>query len=131
MRRRKRQNEIVQLLGETPNQVQGRNRNTYSSAGAVGVDVGESAAVESFLHIDLSGLGLVPPDLQQLVLRRAGGRRSACEGTILWKRGGSMSAQIGLAFLSLGSFIPHGEMATVAAIFRPVSPVHCGLVTLQ
>lgn len=56
-------------------------KNSYSSAGAVGVDVGESATVERLLHVDLSALRLVPSDLQQLVLRTAG-RHSACEKII-------------------------------------------------
>lgn len=56
-------------------------KNSYSSAAAVGVDVGESATVERLLHVGVSGLRLVPPDLQQLVLRTAG-RQSACEEII-------------------------------------------------
>lgn len=60
---------------------QTKKKNSYSSAGAVGVDRGEPATVECLLHVGLSGLRLVPSDLKQLVLRTAG-RQSACENTI-------------------------------------------------
>lgn len=47
---------------------------THSSTGAVGVEAGEAATVEGFLHVLLSGLRFVPPNLQQLILGRGKGR---------------------------------------------------------
>lgn len=44
------------------------SRSTHSSTGDVGVEGGEAATVEGFLHVLLSGLGFVPANLQQVIL---------------------------------------------------------------
>lgn len=92
------EHEKTQLLSKSLKWVKRRNKtNTYSSAGAVGVDVGESATVKSLLHISLSSLRLVPSDLQQLVLRKAGERSAfwrILEGSSKWRRQAGSAAHL-------------------------------------
>lgn len=47
-----------------------RANQTYSAAGAVGVDVSEATAVKALLHILLSAVRVVPAHLQQVVLQQ-------------------------------------------------------------
>lgn len=68
-----------------------RKRFTYSSARAVRVKVGESTAVKRFLDVRLSGLRLVPSDLQQVVLKTQVKQSARVLACAHWKVRGARS----------------------------------------